>query len=290
MAASVLFDAPGPKAKVRNAILAVVTVAVVVGVIAFIVTQLASSGQFDRIKWEFLNYPLIREQFVTGLLNTLKAFALAAVLALALGFVLAVGRLSDHGWVRWVFTVIVELFRAVPLLILMMLLYYGMPTLGLKMSPFTAVVIGLVAYNGSVLAEAIRAGVQSLPKGQSEAAYAIGMRKTQVMITILLPQAIKAMLPVIIAQLVVALKDTALGFIITYDELLYVIKLIGNQREFDFPLIPAAIVGAVMYIGVCLILSGVAKYAEYRVNRSPKVIEAKKAVVTETGGQAAPMN
>jgi glutamate transport system permease protein len=283
MAASVLFDAPGPKAKVRNAILAVVTVVVVLGIIAFIVMQFAASGQFDAVKWDFVNWAFPRQQFAKGIGHTLSAFAIAAVLSLVLGFLLAVGRLSYHAWVRWIFTVIVELFRAVPLLILMMLLYYGLPTLGVKMSPFTAVVIGLVAYNGSVLAEAFRAGVQALPKGQSEAAYAIGLRKTQVMVTILLPQAIKAMLPVIIAQLVVALKDTALGFIITYDELLYVVKLLGNQRDFDFPLIPAAIVGAVIYIGMCLILSGIAKLAEHWVNRSPKVIEAKKQLSTAGG-------
>jgi glutamate transport system permease protein len=261
MAASVLFDAPGPKAKVRNAILAVVTVVVVLGIIAFIVMQFAASGQFDAVKWDFVNWAFPRQQFAKGIGHTLSAFAIAAVLSLVLGFLLAVGRLSDHAWV----------------------LYYGLPTLGVKMSPFTAVVIGLVAYNGSVLAEAFRAGVQALPKGQSEAAYAIGLRKTQVMVTILLPQAIKAMLPVIIAQLVVALKDTALGFIITYDELLYVVKLLGNQRDFDFPLIPAAIVGAVIYIGMCLILSGIAKLAEHWVNRSPKVIEAKKQLSTAGG-------
>jgi len=285
MAASVLFDAPGPKAKVRNAILAVVTIVVVLGILAFIALQFANSGQFEARKWEFLNYPRILNLLWTGLGHTLMAFAVAAVVALVVGFLLAVGRLSDHAWVRWIFTVIVELFRAVPLLILMMLLYYGLPTVGVKMSPFMAVVIGLIAYNGSVLAEVFRAGVQSLPKGQSEAAYAIGLRKTQVMVTILLPQAIKAMLPVIIAQLVVALKDTALGFIITYDELLYAVKLLGNQTRFDFPLIPAAIVGAVIYIGMCLLLSGVAKFAEHRINRSPKTVKAREAMkdAAETG-------
>lgn len=278
MAASVLFDQPGPKARVRNAILAVLTVVVVIAIIAFVVVQLAGSGQFEARKWEFLNFPKILNLFWQGLGHTLGAFAIAAVCALIVGFLLAVGRLSDHKWVRWIFTVIVELFRAVPLLILMMLLYYGMPTIGVKMSPFLAVVIGLVAYNGSVLAEAFRAGVQALPKGQSEAAYAVGLRKTQVMVSILFPQAIKSMLPVIIAQLVVALKDTALGFIITYNELLYAIKLIGNQSRFDFPLIPAAIFGAVLYIGLCLLLSGAAKYAEHRINRAPKTIEARKKI------------
>ncbi|MBM7795268.1 amino acid ABC transporter permease [Pseudoglutamicibacter cumminsii] len=275
MAASVLYDQPGPRAKVRNRILAVATILVVAGIVWFIISQFAAAGQFAPQKWAFLQSPRIVQGFVQGALNTLTAFGLAAVLSLALGFILAVGRLSDHAWVRAIFSFLVETFRAIPLLILMMLLYYGLPTIDIKLTPFTAVVIALTAYNGSVLAEAIRAGVVSLPKGQAEAAYAVGMRKYQVMTLILLPQAVKSMLPVIISQLVVALKDTALGFVITYQELLYQVKLIGNQISYGYPLIPAAIVGAVMYIGLCLILSGVARYAEYRINKQPGTKKAR---------------
>lgn len=275
MAASVLYDQPGPRAKVRNRILAVITIVVVAAIVWFIISQFAAAGQFAPQKWAFLQSPRIMQGFMQGAINTLTAFGLAAVLSLALGFILALGRLSDHAWVRAIFSFLVETFRAIPLLILMMLLYYGLPTIDIKLTPFTAVVIALTAYNGSVLAEAIRAGVVSLPKGQAEAAYAVGMRKYQVMTLILLPQAVKSMLPVIISQLVVALKDTALGFVITYQELLYQVKLIGNQISFGYPLIPAAIVGAVMYIGLCLILSGVARYAEYRINKQPGTKKAR---------------
>mgnify|MGYP002719238551 FL=1 len=275
MAASVLYDQPGPRAKVRNRILAVITIVVVAAIVWFIISQFAAAGQFAPQKWAFLQSPRIMQGFMQGAINTLTAFGLAAVLSLALGFILAVGRLSDHAWVRAIFSFLVETFRAIPLLILMMLLYYGLPTIDVKLTPFTAVVIALTAYNGSVLAEAIRAGVVSLPKGQAEAAYAVGMRKYQVMTLILLPQAVKSMLPVIISQLVVALKDTALGFVITYQELLYQVKLVGNQISFGYPLIPAAIVGAVMYIGLCLILSGVARYAEYRINKQPGTKKAR---------------
>lgn len=275
MAASVLYDQPGPRAKVRNRILAVITIVVVAAIVWFIISQFAVAGQFAPQKWAFLQSPRIMQGFMQGAINTLTAFGLAAVLSLALGFILAVGRLSDHAWVRAIFSFLVETFRAIPLLILMMLLYYGLPTIDIKLTPFTAVVIALTAYNGSVLAEAIRAGVVSLPKGQAEAAYAVGMRKYQVMTLILLPQAVKSMLPVIISQLVVALKDTALGFVITYQELLYQVKLVGNQISYGYPLIPAAIVGAVMYIGLCLILSGVARYAEYRINKQPGTKKAR---------------
>jgi glutamate transport system permease protein len=121
-----------------------------------------------------------------------------------------------------------------------------------------------------VLAEIFRAGVASLPRGQSEAAYALGMRKTQVMSFVLLPQAIRVMLPTIVSQLVVLLKDTALGFLIGFQELLFVARTLGSQGQFNFPIIPVAIVVAILYIAMCLLLSALAKYLEQRTRRSPK--------------------
>ena len=286
MAASVLFDAPGPRARVRNAILAVITVLVVAAILTFVVVQLAGSGQFEAKKWSIFSYPLVQKSFATATLATLKAFGVAAVASLAMGFLLALGRLSDHAWLRVPVAWIVELFRAVPLLILMMLFYYGLPSLDIKLTPATAVIISLTLYNGSVLSEVFRAGVNSLPKGQREAGFAVGLRKGQVMVSILLPQAVKAMLPAIIAQLVVILKDTAIGFVITYPELLYYVKYLGSQVNFGNPIIPSAIVGAAIYIAMCLILSSLAKYAEHRINKSPSVAKAHLALKEGDAGLA----
>src|SRR3712207_6538402 len=142
-------------------------------------------------------------------------------LSLASGVLFAAPRLSDHWWISIPAGAVVEFFRAVPLLLLMFFIFYGIPFITFQpMSVFWAVVIGLTLYNGSVLAEAFRAGIRAVPRGQSEAAYAIGMRKSQVMQHILVPQAARAMLPVIVSQLVVLVKDTALGYIVGYTELL----------------------------------------------------------------------
>ncbi|KAB1656923.1 amino acid ABC transporter permease [Pseudoclavibacter sp. CFCC 11306] len=269
MSTSVLYDAPGPKALRRNRILGVVTVIVVIAVLGFVVSHLATSGQFEAKKWQLFTYPLVWQRVGLALVSTLSAFALAAVLSLVLGVVLAVGRLSDHAWVSRPAAWITELFRAVPLLILMMIIYYGLPTIGVTwVSPFVAVVAGLTMYNGSVLAEVFRSGIQALPKGQAEAGYSIGLRKGQVMRMILLPQAVKSMMPVIISQLVVVLKDTALGFIVTYEELLYVAKFYGAQAQFDYPIIPSAIVIGSIYIGLCLLLSGFAVWLQRRLSRA----------------------
>lgn len=265
MSTSVLYDVPGPKAILRNRILAVVTVIVVVGIIGFLMYRFYLSGQFTAQKWSIFTYTTVWEQIGIALGRTLAAFGLAALGSLVLGFVLAIGRLSDHRAVRVPFTVVTELFRAVPVLVMMMLLYYGLPSVGVKMDPYWAVVIALVVYNGSVLAEVLRAGIESLPRGQKEAGYAIGLRKSGVMRLILLPQAVRAMLPVIIAQLVVTMKDTALGFIITYPELLYLAKQLSSNVQFGRPLLQSAFVIGGIYIVMCLILSFIANLVEKRL-------------------------
>lgn len=267
---SVLYDVPGPRAVARNRILGVLTVILVAAIAGFFLWRLAATGQFTAEKWSAFTYTNVWLEIAEATGRTLAAFAVAAVGALVLGFLLAIGRLSDHAWIRIPVGAVVEVLRAIPVLIFMFLLYYGFPVLGIRMEPYWAVVIALIAYNGSVLAEVIRAGVESLPRGQREAGYALGLRKAGVMRLILLPQAIRAMMPVIIAQLVVTLKDTALGFIITYPELLFYARFIGSQATLDSPIVPATIIVGAIYIGLCLILSFVATMVEKRLRRSAK--------------------
>jgi glutamate transport system permease protein len=213
------------------------------------------------------------DYILPGLLDTLKAAAVAMVLSLTFGIVFAVGRLSDHWWIRIPAGVVVEFFRAVPLLLMMFFIFFGVPFLTQQpMSIFWAVVIGLTLYNGSVLAEAFRAGVRSVARGQSEAAYAIGMRKSQVMTHILIPQAARAMLPVIVSQLVVLVKDTALGYIISYSELL---QLGVNNLAANFGnIVQAALVAAVIYIAVNATLTSVAGWLSRRTRRSGRAPRA----------------
>ncbi|MEU8637329.1 amino acid ABC transporter permease [Amycolatopsis sp. NPDC048633] len=269
---NVLFDVPGPRARVRYRTYAVIGTVVVLAFIAYIGWRFYDSGQFTARKWEWLQYAQVQSDLANAVLQTLEAFAAAAVLALVFGAIFAAGRLSDHAWIRGIAGFVVEFFRAIPALILMFLFYFGLPTVGVPMTPFLGVVLGLTLYNGSVLAEIFRAGIQSLPKGQSEAAYALGMRKTQVMFLVLLPQAIRAMLPTIISQLVVLLKDTALGFIITFQELLYYARYIGSQGSFGRPIVPSTIVATGIYVVMCLLLTALATYLERRNRRNKKVV------------------
>ncbi|MBW4722256.1 amino acid ABC transporter permease [Saccharothrix obliqua] len=273
MSASVLFDVPGPRARLRYRLYGVVGVVALVALLGFIVYRFAESGQFEAQKWGWIQYEYVQLKLLDALWNTVRAFAVGAVLAMVFGAVFAAGQLSDHRIIRVPSLVVVELFRAVPLVVMIFIFHYG---IGLG-TPFYSVVLGLTLYNGSVLAEVFRAGVLSLPRGQSEAAYAVGMRKTQVMMFVLLPQAVRAMLPAIISQLVVLLKDSALGFLITYEELLYQARYLGGSFEFGRPLVPITIVVAAIYIAMCLLLTWFAHYLQKRNRRNKKVLpEAEK--------------
>ncbi|ROR45221.1 amino acid ABC transporter permease [Kitasatospora cineracea] len=262
---SALYDVPGPKALARHRLYGWLALLVIAAVIGWVVYMLFHTQQFTYQKWMPFEYKGVQELLLRGLANTLKAFGWTALFALPFGALFAAGRLSDHRVVRWVSTVVVEFFRAMPLLVMIFFIFVA-----LKAPPMWALVAGLTLYNGSVLAEVFRAGVLAVPKGQREAAYALGLRKTQVMAYVLVPQANRAMLPTIVSQLVVALKDTSLGFLITYEEFLHAGKLIATNLDYDLPFIPVVMVVAPVYIGMCLLLSWFAKWLERRGRRSPK--------------------
>ncbi|WP_034483448.1 amino acid ABC transporter permease [Actinomadura oligospora] len=310
--ATVLFDAPGPRARRRNLTLTLVSALVILGLIAWIIYDLADKGQFAGELWKpFTQWDVWRTYFIQGTINTLKAAAVGAVLALLFGAVFGLARLSDHWWIRVPAGAVVEFFRAMPLLILIFLAFFVPATVSpiiadgplgnfqrvmvenvfsifgvtinngtVTVPAFAAVVFGLTLYNGSVLAEVVRAGVQSIPRGQGEAAFALGMRKNAVMRLVLLPQAVTAMLPAIVSQLVVLLKDTSLGYIIGYEDLTsYGFKI--EPANFH-NLLQAAVVCAAIYITINLIVSRIATWLEARSRRS------RKSITTMSAGASLP--
>jgi glutamate transport system permease protein len=276
--ASVLYDVPGPRARVRDRLTSVVTVVVLALVIWAVVAKLAGKGQLTAAKWHpFLTADLWKTYVLPGIQGTLTAAALSIVLAVVLGFILGVGRMSPTGLVRWPCAVIVEFFRAVPVLIMMIFAYFLFALYDVFPSQQLAlagVVTGLTLYNGAVIAEIVRAGVGSLPRGQTEAASALGLRWGQTMRSILLPQAVTSMLPVLVSQLVVVLKDTAIGYQITFLEMVRQGTVVGSTYG---NYVPALIVIAVLMISVNFALSWAATRLENRLRRSRRAATPMKA-------------
>ncbi len=267
----VLFDAPGPRARARHRIYTVIAVIALLGVLAWVAWRLYDAGQFTYEMWEPLVTPqYIEALLIDGLLTTLQMAVTAVLLATVFGLVFGVGKLSDRGAIRWPAWLVVEFFRAVPVLLLMTLVFYSWGINRGANGAYWSVVIALMLYNGAVLAEVFRAGIQAVPKGQSEAAYAIGMRKSQVTTIILLPQAVKIMLPAIISQMVVALKDTSLGYAVAAPGLTEIGERI--YRQFHNP-IPTIIVVAAMYIAANVVLTAIATWVQKRFVGEKKPLE-----------------
>jgi glutamate transport system permease protein len=268
---SLLYDSPGPITRRRERLGSIVGGLVVLALAALAVRYAAGRGVFEADRWDVLFDPPKRQtasavwtsMIVKGLGATLRAAAVAAPLALAGGLLLALWRTTRRAWLRWPAVGVIELFRGLPVLLMM---FVGL--LGLGWNAFGAVVFGLAVYNMAIIAEILRAGLVSLPTGQAEAAYAIGLSRTQTLFSILLPQAVRIMLPSLISQLVVLLKDSSLGFIVGYAELL---KSIQNNAQFfgNHYFIALFVVGAGTYLVVNVALSRVAVWIQRRTSRRP---------------------
>ncbi|MFD4584404.1 amino acid ABC transporter permease [Streptomyces sp. NPDC087659] len=271
---AVLYDVPGPRARRRNLVYTLGFLVVLAALAWWVLTGLAAKGQLDWSKWApfFTDSRVWTTYLLPGLENTLIAAALSLVIALPLGAVLGIARLSEHGWVRGAAGTVVEFFRAIPVLILMLFAnaaYSVFSDISPDNRPLYAVVTGLVLYNSSVLAEVVRAGILALPQGQSDAARAIGMRKGQTMRYVLLPQSVTAMLPAIVSQMVVIVKDTALGgAMLGFSELLASVR--PMSANYGANTIASFTVVAVIFIVLNFALTSFAARLESRLRRGRK--------------------
>lgn len=265
---TVLFDAAGPRTRRRMVWVNVAATLVVLGIGAWALTRLGANGQLEPSLWTvFLTPDPWTDYLLPGLAGTLRAAAISIVTSAVFGIVFGLGRLSAFAWVRAVSGAVVEFFRAVPVLLMMIFFWLGLGRLEIlepRDLPLVAVVLGLTFYNGSVFAELVRSGVHSLPRGQREAALAVGLRRAQSLRLVEVPQALLAMLPAIASQLVVILKDTALGYIITYPELLDAARRLGSSQG---NILQSLVVAALIFIVINYALTRFASLLAGRVGR-----------------------
>lgn len=261
MSSSVLFDAPGPRGRALARTFNVIALILFLAFIAYVLVIMHRQGQLEAEKWTALFTARAWEYyFIPGLISTLKAALLSVITSLIFGMAFGYMRLSTSAPVLWFATVVVEFFRAVPVLIMMIFFWLFLGKLALfspQQLPFIAVVIGLTLYNGSVIAELLRSGVKQLPKGQGEAGLAIGLTPGKVLRSILMPQAMVTMLPSLVSQFVVILKDTALGYIISYPELLASARRFGSGEG---NILQTLVLAAVMFIVINFALTMLATW------------------------------
>jgi glutamate transport system permease protein len=259
-----LGDALGPRGRRRTLIGSVVTGAILVLLFLLAVRRFHETGQLDAERWEvFTDWDVLRFLLI-GLRSTLYLFLVSAALALTIGLVAALGRLARARGVRWLATSYVELFRATPLLLLILFASLVLPEYGFDLPLFWYAVLGLALYNGAVMAEIFRAGILSLERGQSEAAYAIGLRYWQAMRSVVVPQAVRRMVPALISANVTLLKDTSLAYVVAYEELLRRGRIVG---EFSNNPLQSLLAVALVFILVNFTLGSIARRLERRQRR-----------------------
>lgn len=287
---SVLFDAPGPRARRVSLIASIIGGALILGALAWVVWTLAqprvSGGVpvpaiLDPVRWDIFLDPQVWGAIGRGVVATLQAAAVAAVGAILLGIVFSLMRSSTIAWVRIPTAWLIEFLRGMPVLLMMLFILLLAST-----GAFWAVVIALVLYNGTLIGEALRAGLVALPRGQREAALSVGMREFQSKMLVEFPQAFRQMLPIIVAQLVVLLKDTSLGYIVGYNELIRTMmnnlgSFYGNRYLFSL-----FFVCLLIYLAINLTLSWFARWLARRTASGGKRSRRRAADATANPTQA----
>lgn len=260
-----LYDELGPRGRRRVRIASVVAYAFIALLVFVAVSRLADKGQLEGRRWANLGNSELLEFLAKGLWSNVKAALFAMTFALALGTVLALGRLSRTRPVRWLSGFVIETFRGLPQLLFILGAALVLPRYGYELPLLWYVVVGLTLYQGSVLAEIFRAGILSLDRGQSEAAYAVGLTYRQTMGLVVVPQAVRRMLPSIVSQLVTLFKDTSLGYAISYLELVRS----GRIASVQFPesLLQISLLVALVFIVINIGLSRTARWLEGRQQR-----------------------
>lgn len=260
--ARVLFDEPGPRGRARIRLFTVVGVLLVGAVLGLALYQFYKSGQLGRSRWLAFVQPAYLNFLWEGLRGTIIATALGALFSFPLGVVLALGRLSRNGLLRRVSTWYIEFFRSIPLLLLIYVFLLALPRYGLNLPILWKLVVPIVLVNVAVLAEIFRAGILAVDRGQAEAAAALGLREGPAMRAVILPQAIRLVIPTLVTQLVALLKDSTLGYVVSYPELM---KQANNLANYTNLLVQTYLIVAVIYVVLNLLLSRFAVWLERRL-------------------------
>jgi len=206
-----------------------------------------------------------QDQYLEGFLTTLESSLYALLGAFLLGVIVAVLRIAPSRWLNGIGAVYVEFIRNVPLLVHVAFFYAGFPVIGIDLDGFTAGTIGLALYTSAYIAEALRAGIQAVPKGQTEAARSSGLTYLQTMRFIVLPQAFKVVIPPLGNQCINLVKNSAVLATVAAGDLMYHGDLINSET---FDTFSTYIFVALFYLVLTIPLSQLVGFFERRLARA----------------------
>ena len=240
-----LYEAPGPRTKRLTVIGTTISLALVAVGAALVVRQFYITGQLDAAYWSFFTEWNTWRYLLEGLVGTVRVALVAAVISLALGVLLMFGRISSFPPLAVVSRIVIDFFRGVPSLLLIYFFFLVVPQYGLQLPSFWMITLPVSLAASGVLAEVFRAGVNAVPKGQTEAALSIGLTPTKTMLRIVLPQALRIVVPSLISQLVVVVKDTTVAYVVSYPDLMQNARVLITTHD---SVVSVYLVVALIYI------------------------------------------
>ncbi len=228
-----------------------------------------SGTQWDRVRYQFLNVEKLEgvwPLYLNGLLVTLKLSAISAAAAMAIGLILGILRSLHNPVLELILSAYIDFFRAMPLIVNMVIVFYALPFLGINLNAFWSAATSLILMNSAYQAEIFRSGIESIPKRQVEAARSLGLRPMQAMRLVILPQAVRVIIPPLSNNLVSLVKDTAVAYVITVPELLTKARHAVVWKRNPTPII----ISMFIYLATLLPLT---RYTRFLENRSKRWVK-----------------
>ena len=256
-----LYEAPGPKTRRKMLVGTVVSLAAVAALFAWVVYRFWVTGQLAPKYWQLFSWRSTWRYLGVGLLGTFEVALVAAAISIVLGLLLMLGRTSSFKVLRGVCAALTNFLRGVPSLLFIYGFFFVVPSMGLKMPAFWMLCLPVSLAASGVLAEVFRAGVNAVPRGQTEAGLSIGLSPWKVKTKIVLPQAVRFVIPSLISQLVVVVKDTALAYVVSYPDLMQNAQVLRTNYD---AMVSTYLVVAVIYILINYLINKVAVYVSHK--------------------------
>jgi len=232
------------------------------GAVAFLLCIYKSSKKRGNIL-DF-NWMIVKQYlpvFRLAFFNTLSISAVSLIFALIVGLIGGLCKISENKVICSIASIYVNAIRSTPLLVQLYLIFFGLPYLGIKFSPFATGVIALTLNSGAYITEIVRSGIQAVPEGQIEASLSLGMNYFTMMRRIILPQAFTIIIPPLVGQSVVLVKDTCLLSVIAYTELTRAAEIVASN---SFAPSEGYITSALLYLVICYVLMNFSRNLEKR--------------------------
>ncbi len=255
---NVLYENPGPRMRARIRAATILSLFLLLLLLFFIVRQFLITGQLDARYWSFFLRPTTWRFLGMGLLGTVEAAALGGIVALVSGFFLMLARISRFGTLRFLSMIVTEFTRGIPTLLFIYFFFLVIPQFGIKMPPLWKIALPVAISASGIVAEVLRSGVNAVPKGQREAALSLGMLEHVVFIKIIFPQAIRFVIPALIAELVIVVKDTSFAYVVSFPDLMQNAKVLISNYD---ALLSVYLVVAVIYIVINYLLNRLSLFA-----------------------------